>query len=482
MSNDIMNLLEIYDEDSEIIDSKTEGNLKIVTIQKKLAPKFCDQCGSRMYSKGRFTRHPNNQIFQGSYTLEITLIGRRWVCSNPDCGCTEADQFKFIERYKHNTTFNDISIVFEMKDIHLSCRQIASRYNVSDTYVHTIFSRYVSLPRLPMSNIISIDEVYLNISARFKYALVIMDWSAGSIIDILPSRRKEITSRYFDSIPEKERDNVQFLICDMYDPYVNYTKTYFRNAKAITDSFHVIKWLLQLIRIYINNVKKRYQERDRKALQEKNLKNNTSVEKAKDSREVYILKNASWVILKNEKNFSPYEGRRWNRFLGQYMDRYDWEREFMALDKNFEKIKLYKDMYETFNGQYVNDFEGASKRLDELAEFYKNCDIQIFRDFAVLLAKYHEPIVNSFKYTTAAESGSHQENLRRLSNGPMESFNNIPSGLRTQSHGIDDFEFARNRILWSVRDDASILAVPKTAAEVHNYTGIKRGRYKKKSK
>lgn len=244
----------------------------------------------------------------------------------------------------------------------------------------------------------------------------------------------------------------------------------------------MIKWLLQLIRIYINNVKKKYQERDRKALQEKNLKNNTSIEKSKDSREVYILKNAAWVILKNEKNFSPYTGRRWNRVLGRYMDRYDWEREFMALDKNFEKIKLYKDMYETFNEQYINDLEGASKRLDELIEFYRNCDIQIFREFSVLLSRYHESIVNSFKYTTVTEADSHEEKLRRLSNGPMESFNNIPSGLRTQSHGIDDFEFARNRILWALRDDAAILAVPKTAAEVHNYTDIKRGKYKKKNK
>ena len=128
-----------------------------------------------------------------------------------------------------------------MKDINLSCRQIARRYNVSDTYVHTIFSRYVSLPRLPLTSIISIDEVYLNISPRFKYALVIMDWVTGDIIDILPSRRKEITSNYFRSIPKKERDQVLFLICDMYDPYVNYTKNYFRNARPITDSFHVVK-------------------------------------------------------------------------------------------------------------------------------------------------------------------------------------------------------------------------------------------------
>ena len=113
-------------------------------------------------------------------------------------------------------------------------------------------------------------------------------------------------------------------------------------------------------------------------------------------------------------------------------------------------------MYETFNGQFVNNREGASERLDELIAFYKDCDLQIFREFAALLSKYHDSIVNSFRYVTASESGRYANKLRRLSNGPMESFNNIPSGYRTQSHGIDDFEFTRNRILWSYRKDAPI--------------------------
>ncbi len=67
---------------------------------------------------------------------------------------------------------------------------------------------------------------------------------------------------------------------------------------------------------------------------------------------------------------------------------------------------------------------------------------------------------------------------RRLSNGPLESFNNIPSALRTSSHGIDNFRFNRNRILWYLRDDAAILGNPKSKSEVHT-KGKKRGNYNK---
>ena len=286
MSDFITDLLELSDADSEITESHIQGNVKKVTIRKNIRELHCPLCGRRLYSKGQFVRHPNNQIFQGCYVLEVTLIGRRWFCPNPECSYKETDQFGFIQRYKHNTTFNDISIIYELKDIHLS--------------------RYVSLPRHPLPAIMAIDEVYLNISPKFKYALIIMDWLTGDVIDILPSRRKETTEEYFLNLPKEERDGVNFLICDMYDPYINYTNRYFRYAKVITDSFHVLQWLLKLIRRYITDVKKKYQERDRKKLKEKNYKNNKDFEKQKDSREVYILKNASWVILQNEKNRRPY--------------------------------------------------------------------------------------------------------------------------------------------------------------------------------
>ena len=50
------------------------------------------------------------------------------------------------------------------------------------------YTRYVDLPRLPLPEYISIDEVYLNISNSQKYAFVIMDFSNGEIVDIVHNR------------------------------------------------------------------------------------------------------------------------------------------------------------------------------------------------------------------------------------------------------------------------------------------------------
>lgn len=83
------------------------------------------------------------------------------------------------------------------------------------------------------------------------------------------------------------------------------------------------------------------------------------------------------------------------------MDTYSSESEFLALDENFQTIRNRKELYEDFNEKFVNDLEGASKRLDELIEIYDNSNIQLFNDCSSLLKRYHDSIVNSFTYVAA---------------------------------------------------------------------------------
>lgn len=63
----------------------------------------------------------------------------------------------------------------------------------------------------------------------------------------------------------------------------------------------------------------------------------------------------------------------------------------------------------------------------------------------------------------------------------MEGFNRKPKDLKRTSRWLDNFEYTRNRILWSMRSNAHILAIPNAKKDIHTYTKIKRGQYKKQS-
>ena len=103
----------------------------------------------------------------------------------------------------------------------------------------------------------------------------------------------------------------------------------------------------------------------------------------------------------------------------------------------------------------------------------------MFRDFAGLLNRYKPEIFASFLYIKVS-SKKYKETLRRLSNGPLESFNNIPKDLKRVSNGVTDFEYTRNRILWATRENPPILAVPRSDKEVRVNIGKERGEYSKK--
>jgi len=147
-------------------------------------------------------------------------------------------------------------IVLAYKNLMETSASIAKRFHVSDTFAHEVFDRYVKLHRLSLSDAISVDEVFLDMDNDCKYALVIQDFHTGDPIDLLRSRRVNVTEPYFASIPSEERNTVKYLISDMYNQYISYVDKYFPNAVPVVDSFHVIQWIIRLIDNHIRQLLK----------------------------------------------------------------------------------------------------------------------------------------------------------------------------------------------------------------------------------
>ena len=211
----------------------------------------------------------------------------------------------------------------------------------------------------------------------------------------------------------------------MYNPYINFTKDYFRNAKPVVDSFHVVQWINRKIAAYITEVKKKYQDRDKELLKEENFRNNRNYQTRKDSKEVYLLKNYKWFLLMAQEDIEYKEERKFNRTLGMYLDTYQLEQLFLKLDDKFKEIRDLKDTYITFNRTIFEDKIQLQCEFYKIVSAYEKSEIQMFKEFAVLLERYKFEIFASFLYIKVS-SKKYKETLRRLSNGPLESFNNVP--------------------------------------------------------
>lgn len=132
--------------------------------------------------------------------------------------------------------------MFDLKNPHMSYKDVAEKNDISITQVQRYFDSYVNAPRpLHLPENIGIDEVHSDMAKYGSaYICVLVDNTKRELFDILPSRFKWELEKYFDLFPKTERDKVKYVTIDMWESYRDASKLRFKNAHISADPFHVI--------------------------------------------------------------------------------------------------------------------------------------------------------------------------------------------------------------------------------------------------
>ena len=452
--NDITTFLDLEDSKIIIEDITTNDRVKTITLSTRPEARFCPQCGFRMHSRGIKTRKINHPILQDTYQVRILLKQHRWRCTNEQCAREENETFNFIGKRRRNTSASDFLIIHEFRDLNISAADIARKFGTSDTHVLRVFDRYVNMKRLPFSDVISIDEVYLNMDQDCKYVLVIQDFRTGEPIDLLKSRRQNVTEPYFAAIPKEERFAVQYLISDMNNEYLRYVEKYFPNATAVIDSFHVIQWINMELDKHLRSLQKAFAERDIKRQEEKSAETGRQVHLPM-SDEVYLLKNYRFFLLSNADSIKYHDDPHMDRHFRYLMRTADYEELFFRIDPSLKELRDLKERYIRFNTVNAGKPQKAASEIGPLIDLYAHCEQDIFIRFSKLLKRHRDPIINSFILIERLDKDDHSI-VSRLSNGPIESMNRKAKDLKRLGRGYRNFDHLRNRFLYATRMDPEL--------------------------
>ena len=448
--NSITDFLDLEDADLIVSSSTIEGLRKILTLEVPVIAHFCPCCGFKMHSRGIHVRTISHPILQDGYELILHLKQRRWRCTNADCRYEANDQFRFVNKHRRRTNASDFLIISAFRDLNVSAADLARKFNTSDTHILDVFDRYVRLKRLPLTEIVSVDEVFIDMDDDCKYALVIQDFFTGDPIDILRSRRTKVTEPYFASIPMEERLRVRYLLSDMYNNYLRFVDKYFPNAVPVVDSFHVIQWVTRAIDNYIRALEKRFRQRD-KDRQEQLSKEAGRPIQLPESDELYILRKYRWLVLMNQSTIRYHTDLRMDRHFRRLMNTYNYEDWLFRIDPRLEKLRNMKELYICFNARNAGNPVTAADEIENLIDEYFYSGDGIFVEFAKLLIKYKEPIINSF--IMVEKHGPGGLYTSRLSNGPIESLNRKAKDLKRLGRGYRNFDHFRNRFLYATRNN-----------------------------
>lgn len=448
--NDILKFfnLERYSVKNFSITHKNDGLYIYVTLNPK--PHQCPICG-QMTSK--IKDYHEKKIIHSILTVKNCYIiynARRYCCPHCHKIFYETNPFAFgCSRISIATVYN---ILTDLKAPNETFVSVASRYNISPTSVVNIFDQHVHISRRPLPSCIAIDEVFAFKSYNSQYICVLVDYLDKKIIDVLPSRHKDTLLNYFMLIPRAERDQVKFCSFDMWETYRIVAKHVFPNASCAIDHFHVIQDLNKRIDQVRVSLQKQYQSQINK-LKEKKKKQNgklsikDSLELEEVSKHYYVLKKFNWLLFSsNNKILDDNMEKKFNNRLGiycNYADLYDY---MIHLSNDLEIACTLQNEVKYFY-DHCNQ-ENAKEKINELIVDFRNCPVPNVSQFANVLSRWKNEIINSFIIVD-------KKSNRRMNTAIVENRNKTIKLIKHASNGYLNWERFRNRILLSLNDDAT---------------------------
>lgn len=258
--NYIMEMLELKDNNVTFKENfyykeKIKGIIyKIFEGYLSYKPKLCPNCG--VIFDNKFEKHgfitSNIKIPDVSgYKTILRLHKQRYLCKHCNKAFTLSTSITNYGCFISNNTKHKIAKDLVKKR---SEKDIASDNNVSPNTVERIMDSYYESQKIYkhyLPKVLSFDEFKSVKSADGAMSFHMCNGITGQTIDIIEDKRLDNLIKYFYYYGYKARSRVQFIIIDMYSPYVSLIKKMFPNANIIIDKFH----LTQLISRSLNKTR-----------------------------------------------------------------------------------------------------------------------------------------------------------------------------------------------------------------------------------
>lgn len=366
---------------------KTENSIHIFCKLKRVLHK-CPCCGNTTDKIHDYREQVIKDIPAFGKHLFIHLKKRRYCCS---CGKRFAEKNDFLPRYHRMTNRLSAYIIDKLRS-EVSFSSVAREVNLSVSTVIRAFDMVSYSPKkLPTA--LSIDEFKGNTGGE-KYQCILTDPVNKIVLDILPKRKENYLTHYFNCFDKSERNKVNFFVSDMWKPYSNISSVWFKNATQIVDKYH---WIRQVIWAF---------ESVRKEEQKKFSKTHRR-----------YFKKSRQLLLKRFNYLSDEQKQQVNIML--------------YASPILSNAHFYKEDF--LNILDCKDRISAQKAMSHWINSASNCGIPQIQKCAKTMVNWLTGILNSF--------------TSNITNGFTEGCNNKIKVLKRNAYGFTNFKRFRNRIL-----------------------------------
>jgi transposase len=362
----------------------------IYHAQKRPEPEYCPKCASpsRSTYDHRVVRLKDEPLRQSRVRLEVRK--RRLWCK--PCGKPFTESLPGVKKGRRTTERYRSALMLACERFS-DLKQVRKVFSCSNAFLYGAYYEQLELKRRtrlhPWPKVIGVDEHAFKRNKQFgqtDFVSMIVDYDHKKVMELVEGKTTAALSASLASIPGRER--VESVCLDLCDPFKNFAREFFPQAKIVADKFHVLRLLSpSLLR------RRKEITGDRASLRAKKL----------------LLMSAH--KLDYGANLAIY------RFL--------------------EKYPELKELYgwkERLHGFYrTRGFDRASRALTAMTDAMALSLLPEIKTLRRTLLKWREEILNYFR--------------TGLTNARVEGFNNKAKVVKRRAYGYKSFRNYRLRVL-----------------------------------
>lgn len=366
------------------------GNWKLY-CQKRRLPEVCPRCACLSDSTydHRTVRIKDEPVRGKSVTL---LIRKRRLWCAP-CKKPFSSPIPGVMK-KHRTTQRYRRSVLWAAENFTDLTAVRRAYRCSSAFLYKILYEQLELRRrrhnqYPWPRVVGIDEHGFGRSKQtrqVRFASMIVDYPNKKVMEVVEGKTAAALEESLKHIPQRE--NVNWAVIDLCDPYKSFIKEFFPKAEIIADKFHVLRLLSPAL------LRKRKEiSGDRATLRTKKL------------------------LLMSSKHLDYWSRKAIWDFLESYP----------------EMKELYSAK-EALHGFYrIKGHVKASHALTAMTDRFAESQLPEIKTLRRTLIKWREEILNYFK--------------TGITNARTEGFNNKAKLVKRRGYGYRNFNNYRLRVL-----------------------------------
>jgi transposase len=215
----------------------------VVHAEKRSAMEVCPRCASPSTSTYDHRTVDLHDAPMRGMNIRLQVRKRRFACRTCRRPFTEPipgvrKGYRTTERFRRSLlwaceNFSDLEAV-------------RRTYRCSDGYVYRALYSQLELERRknahPWPKVVGVDEHFFRRERRFRrFVSMVVDYRNSRLIELVDGRTSGELEAALAYIPGRE--NVEHVVLDLCDPFKNFARNFFPNARLVADKFHVLRLL-----------------------------------------------------------------------------------------------------------------------------------------------------------------------------------------------------------------------------------------------